>query len=141
MSLPVLMPHSGSCRWRGKAHTDAAKRISDATYLHKAAIGHQATGKFLTCRMDDGTCDPTLYPTHFDAVRMHPNDHERRVYIRLRQEGMSVCEAELFLFVARQAYDNGFRLTDPDDKKNNRTLIPRIAAEHQNKILRGLRGK
>jgi len=140
MSVPLLFPHSGSCRWKGQDHTDAAKRISDATYLHKAAIGLQSAGKFLTCRMDTGQCDPALYPTHFDAVRMHPNDHDRRVYIRLRHEGMSVCEAELFLWIARQAYDNGMRLTDPDSRKNNRTLIPRIAPEHQNKILRGLRG-
>jgi hypothetical protein len=141
MSVPLLFPHQGSCRWKGQDHTDAAKRISDATYLHKAAVGIESAGKFLTCRMDTGQCDPVLYPTHFDAVRMHPNDHERRVYIRLRHEGMSVCEAEIFLFIARQAYDNGFRLTDPDSRKNNRALIPRIAPEHQIKILKGLRGR
>ena len=141
MNTPLIVAHHPSCRWKGQGHTDAAKRISDATNLHRAAIGIAAAGKFLTCSMQDGKCDPTLYPSHGDAVRMHKNDSDRRVYIRLRHEGMTVCEAELFLWVARQAYDNGYRLTDPDKPSNSRTLIPRIAAEHQYKILKGLRGK
>lgn len=136
----LIIPHTSTCRWIGEAHTDAAKRISDATYLHLAAIGINAAGQFLTCSMQDGKCDPTLYPSHFDAVRMHASDHYQRVYIRLRHEGMTVCEAELFLWTARQAYDNGFRLTDPDTRRQ-RALIPRITAEHRNKILRGLRSK
>jgi hypothetical protein len=121
-------------------HSDAAKRISDATYLHHAAQGLAVAGKFVSFPLDTGDCGTDLYDTHYDAVRINAADHERRGYIRLRHEGMSVCEAELFLFVARQAYDNGFRLTDPDTRRQ-RALIPRIAPENNYKILRGLREK
>ena len=121
-------------------HSDAAKRISDGTYLHFAAQGLAVAGKFISFPLDTGDCGTDLYDTHYDAVRINAADHERRGYIRLRHEGMSVCEAELFLFVARQAYDNGFRLTDPDTRRQ-RALIPRIAPENNYKILRGLRGK
>lgn len=141
MSMPVIVPHAPSCRWKGEAHTDAAKRISDYTYLHKVAAGADAAGKFIACRLDDGRGGETLYDTHFDAVRHHPSDHMLYCYLRLRYEGMSVCDAELYLYVNRQAYDNGFRLTDPDDPKQNRTLIPRVDPQHQLKTLQGLRRK
>lgn len=137
----LVIRHTPSCRWKGNDHTDAAKRISDATYLHFAAQGIAAAGKFISFRLDDGTCGSDLYDTHFDAVRMHSADHDRRGYIKLRHEGMTVCEAELFLWVCRQAHDNGFRLTDPDKSSNNRALIPRIAPEHNFNILKNLRGK
>ena len=136
----LIVYHTPSCRWKGEGHTDAAKRISDATYLHLVGQGLAAAGKFISFPLDTGDCGTDLYDTHYDAVRMHPSDHDRRGYIRLRHEGMSVCEAELFLWTARQAYDNGYRLTDPDQKKQ-RTLIPRIAPEHNFNILWNLRGK
>lgn len=138
MSVPLLIRHHKDCRWLGQQHSDEAKRISDATYLHVAAQGLAVVGKFISFLLTTGDCGTDLYDTHFDAVRMNPNDHERRGYIRLRFEGMDVCEAELFLWVARQAYDNGFRLTDPDQRKQ-RAIIPRVAPEHNYRILRGLR--
>jgi hypothetical protein len=140
MSGNLIVAHNMTCRWKGQGHTDAAKRISDATHLHLAAIGPVCAGRFIACRLSDGTGGNTLYDSHYDAVRMHPNESDNYCYIRLRYEGMSVCDAELFLWINRQAHDNGMRLTDPDNPRNNRTLIPRVAAEHQYKILKGLRG-
>lgn len=136
--LPLLISHIPQCPFKGRGHTDAARRISDATFLHRAALGWDAVGKFIACRMSDGTGGNTLYDTHYDAVRMHPNESDLYVYIRLRNEGMSVCDAEIFLKVARQAYEAGFRMTDPDNRYNNRALIPRQDRSHQIRIARGL---
>jgi hypothetical protein len=136
----IIVKHNATCRWRGEGHTDEAKRISDATYLHAAAMGWDSAGRFIACRLADGKGGETLYDTHFDAVRHQP-DPNLCLYIRLRAEGMNVCDAELFLWVNRQAYNNGFRLADPDKAENNRTLIPRLTASHEYRTLRGLRGK
>jgi hypothetical protein len=138
MNSPLIVAHIPTCRWKGKGHTDAAKRISDATNLHKVAGGWDTVGRFIACRLSDGTGGETLYDTHFDAVRHQP-DADLCLYIRLRAEGMNVCDAELYLWINRQAHDNGMRLTDPDKASNNRTLIPRVSTEHQYKTLRGLR--
>lgn len=138
MKVPLVIAHIPSCRWRGQGHTDAAKRISDATLLHKAAMGFDSAGKFISCRLSDGTGGTTLYDTYRDAVRDHRNESDLWLYIRLRAEGMSVCDAELSLWVNRQAHDNGFRLTDPDDPRGGRTLIPRVTTQHNNLILKGL---
>jgi hypothetical protein len=139
MNVPLLINHIPQCPLHGKGHSDAAKRISDTTYLHKAAVGWDSVGKFIACSLSDGKCGTDLYDSHYDAVRMHPNESDLYCYIRLRPEGMTVCEAEIFLKVARQAHAAGFRLTDPDKRENNRALIPRIATEHQGRIIRGLR--
>ena len=88
--------------------------------------------------MSDGTGGNTLYDSHYDAVRHHPNESDLFLYIRLRAVGMPICDAEIQLKVARQAYDAGYRLTDPDKPKNNRTLIPRVDRNHQIRIARGL---
>jgi hypothetical protein len=138
MKVPLVIAHIPTCRWKGKGHSDEAKRISDATLLHKAALGWDASGKFISCRLSDGTGGNTLYDTYGDAVRAHRNESDLFLYIRLRAEGMTVCEAELQLWVNRQAYDNGFRLTDPDNPKGGRTIIPRIDPQHNNLILKGL---
>jgi hypothetical protein len=138
MNTPLIIAHDPRCRYHGKGHSDAAKRISDTTNLHKAAIGWDSVGKFIACKLADGRCGTDLYDSHFDAVRMHPNESDLYCYIRLRPEGMTVCEAEIFLDVARKAHDAGFRLTDPDKRENNRTIIPRIDVSHQIRTLRGL---
>jgi hypothetical protein len=140
VSIPLVIAHVAGCPFKGKGHSDAAKRISDATNLHKAALGWDAVGRFIACRMSDGTGGNTLYESHYDAVRMHPNESDLYVYIKLRNEGMSVCDAEIFLKVARQAYDAGYRLTDPDRPKNNRTIIPRVDRSHNVRIARQLGG-
>lgn len=134
----LVIAHIPQCPFIGKGHSDAAKRISDATYLHLVAQGADAAGKFIACRLSDGTGGNTLYDSHFDAVRMHPNESDLYCYIKLRFEGMNVCDAEIFLKVARQAHDAGFRLTDPDKRSNNRALIPRVDRSHNIRIARGL---
>lgn len=134
----LVIAHIPQCPWIGKGHSDAAKRISDATYLHHAASPVYSAGKFIACRLSDGTGGNVLYDSHFDAVRMHPNESDLYCYIKLRYEGMNVCDAEIFLNVARKAHDAGFRLTDPDRRNNNRALIPRVDRTNQIKIARGL---
>jgi hypothetical protein len=135
---PLIIAHVPSCRWKGKGHTDAAKRISDATNLHKVASGWDSIGKFIACRLSDGTGGIDLYDSYRDAVRIQSARHDEFLYIRLRAEGMTVCEAELYLWVNRQARDNGFKLSDPDDSRGGKTLIPRIDPQHNNLILKGL---
>src|SRR5260370_11403779 len=85
---PLLINHVPQCPFHGKGHSDAAKRISDATYLHRAASGWDCVGRFIACRLSDGTGGNTLFESHFDAVRIHPNESELYCYIRLRPEGM-----------------------------------------------------
>lgn len=138
MKVPLVINHTPSCRWRGQGHSDAAKRISDSTQLHKAALGWDATGRFIACRLSDGKGGGTLYDSYRDAVRDHPNESDLYLYVRLMAEGMTVCDAELYLWVNRQAHDSGFRLTDPDDPRGGRTLIPRIDTGHNLKIGRAL---
>ena len=136
--VPLLVHHHHGCTAVNGRHSDAAKRISDATHLHRAAMGWDSVGKFIAVRLSDGTGGNTLYDSHYDAVRMHPSESDLYCYIKLRLEGMSICDAEIFLKIARQAHDAGFRLTDPDKRSNNRTLIPRVDRSRQIQIARGL---
>jgi hypothetical protein len=51
---------------------------------------------------------------------------------------MKVCEAEVMLTTARQLYDNGMRMTDPDHKHGGLDLITRLTAEDQLAQMRGV---
>jgi hypothetical protein len=48
---------------------------------------------------------------------------------------MSVCSAASVLRWHREAYDAGFRLPDPDDRRGGPQMIRRLRAEdHENQI-------
>jgi hypothetical protein len=127
--LPALrMGHGEDCCSRSLPHTDAAKRISDAVNLHWAAQGFDCARRWLAVRLEDGTGGNTLYDNKRDAVR-HQLDETLCAYICLTGAPMSPCEAEIILKTHRQAYDNGFRLTDPDDMSGGRDIIPRVTTK------------
>lgn len=139
MSTPLLVRHVAGCPVRAFAHTDAAKRVSDAVNLHYAAIGWDVTRYWIAVKLADGTGGNQLYDSKRDAVRHQP-DEFLCAYIKLQPGMMPVCDAEIILKTHRLAYNNGYRMADPDSRSGGRDIIPRVAYEHNVKIIRGLRG-
>lgn len=135
----VLNGHAPKCCQRTLPHTDAAKRLSDSVNLHYAAIGFDSARHWIAVRLEDGSGGNELYDTKRDAVR-HQLDEFLCAYICLTGTPMNVCEAEIILKMHRQAYDNGFRLVDPDARHGGRDIIPRVALEDRRKQIRALGG-
>lgn len=98
--------------------------------LHLSAIGFDAHKKWVAVRLADGSSDGTLYDSRRDAVR-HQLDEQLCAYVCIPPSGMNVCAAESFLATNRKLYDAGFRLTDPDDARGGRDVIPRLRSEDQ----------
>lgn len=111
-------------------HSDAAKRASDAVNLHLGALGFEAARKWVAIRLSDGRSDGVLYDTRRDAVT-HQAHEQLCAYVCITPSGMSVCSAESYLAFHRKAYDAGMRLTDPDDRRGGRDLIPRLTSRDQ----------
>lgn len=112
------------------AHSDSAKRASDAVNLHLAAQGFAAFRKWVAVRLLDGKSDGVLYDTRREAVR-HQFDEQLCAYVCLPPTRMSPCSAEAFLKFTRDAYSSGFRLTDPDHRTGGRDLIKRLTTRDQ----------
>lgn len=93
---------------------DSAKRISDAYALHKLALGDDAIGKWIACRLDDGTSDNNAYDSKRTAIRYQHSNENLYCYVQIGPWQMSPAEAERFLAVHRAMYSRGLRLTDPD---------------------------
>lgn len=128
----VLVPHDAGCRYARPAdggHTDAAKRVSDEVNLHLAAAGRMAYGQWIAVALADGSSDHVLYASRRAAVIHQHHNEQYFAYVRLIPHRMTVCEAEAFLRLHRLAYDNGFRLTDPDAPGGGAEIIPRITQE------------
>jgi hypothetical protein len=119
-------------------HTDAAKRVSDATMLAWVAHGWDSVGQWMAFALADGTTDHVVYPAKRDAVRHMPNEFNF-MYAKLQPAGMPVCAAEIMLRFTRQAHDAGFRLADPDAKDGGKDLIPRIGTAEVNQQIRYLK--
>lgn len=129
------------CQMGALGHTDAAKRVSDAVQQHFAIMGFDCARMWIACRLDNGKGGQTLYDSKRDAIR-HQLDEYLAMYICLTGAPMSVCEAEILLATHRKAYDAGFRMADPDTAAGGKTIIPRIALEHQLATITALeRGK
>jgi hypothetical protein len=127
-----------SCQYSGR-HTDAAKRISDATLLVWTGYEWDCVGKWMTFALEDGRNRDvyTVYPTKRDAV-IHVDNELRYMFVKLHPGGMSMCEAEIMLQFTRKAVASGFRLTDPDARNGGRDVIPRITTEDIRAQLRAL---
>lgn len=138
MSVPLIMAHVGGCPGRAIGHTDPAKRISDATLLHWVAGKWDTVGKWMAFKLQDGRSDNVLYDNKRDAVR-HQSDEFLCMYVKLAPGGMNVCEAEAMLKFTRQAYNNGFRLPDPDARSGGPDLIPRVGMEKVKAQIRALK--
>lgn len=137
---PLLMQHVAGCPWRAKGHSDAAKRISDATMLHWVALHWACTKYWVAFRLEDGRSpdNNTLYDSKRDAVR-HQSDEFLSMYVKLHPGGHNVCETEAMLKFTRQAYLNGYRLPDPDHRHGGPDLIPRIGMDKIQNQIRALR--
>lgn len=128
----VFEQHDRRCCQRAFPHTDAAKRISDAVNLHYAAIGFDSAKQWIAVRLEDGTGGMELYPSKAEAVA-HQSNEFLCAYICLTGTPMQVCEAEIILKTHRQAYQNGFRLSDPRD------IIPRTTLKDRRQTIRALK--
>ncbi|WP_301177230.1 hypothetical protein [Actinomadura geliboluensis] len=92
---------------------DAARRCSDAVRLHIAA---GMAGKWAAIRLSDGGSDGTAYDTRADAIR-HQLHETQCAYVKVPLDDMPPEHAARYLAFHRRAYDAGFRLTDPDDRR------------------------
>jgi hypothetical protein len=99
-------------------------------HLLARGLGFDAAGKFVAVRLADGGSDNALYDTRRDAVR-HQFDEKLCAYVRVTPNGMNVCAAESFMATQRKLYDAGFRLTDPDDARGGKQVVPRLMRESQ----------
>ncbi len=97
-------------------YSDAAKRAADIVngYLAWVPID-ELRRKYIAVRLSDGGTDGVLYDSKRDAVR-HQLDEFLCAYVSFRNllNGATAREMEIFLKFNRDAYDKGFRLTDPD---------------------------
>lgn len=94
-------------------YSDAAKRCSDIIRMHVVA---GSAGKWAAIRLSDGGSDNVAYDTRADAVR-HQLHESLCAYVKVPLDDMPPEHAERFLAFHRKAYDAGFRLTDPDDRR------------------------
>lgn len=138
---PVLIRHDAGCKYarpEGGGHTDAAKRIRDTVNLHMVANRDNSRGCFIACALADGSSDGVLYPTRRAAVIHQHHDEQWYLYIRIMGHSMTICQAESLLYMHRLAYDNGFRMADPDGPGGGHDLIPRITREENAALITAL---
>jgi hypothetical protein len=140
MSLDLSLFKQGACSLHVFGHTDAAKRMADSVNVHWHALGWDSIGKWVAIRLSDGGSDGNLYLTKQEAVRFQLHE-QQCAYVKLVRDQMSVCEAQIYLAFNRQAYDNGFRMADPDSKTGGRDLILSNRVETRISALRALSRK
>lgn len=112
--------------------SDAAKRCSDTVRLHIVA---GAAGKWAAIRLADGGSDNVAYDTRADAIR-HQLHETQCAYVKIPPDDMPPEHAESYLAFHRKAYDAGFRLTDPDDR---REVVMPYTREALRKFFKGAR--
>lgn len=138
MSVPALVRHDQGCKYARPAHgghSDAARRVSDTWNLHLTAqasaralgLGLSQTARWFAVRLSDGSTDGQLYDTRREAITHQHHNENWYAYCYLQPCEMTVCMAESFLYVHRLAYDNGFRMADPDGSGHE--LIPALTVE------------
>lgn len=128
-----------ACRHHPRGHSDAAKRISDATILAWVACGWDGyVSHWMAFSLQSGISDQILYPTKRAAVT-HVDNEFRYMYVKMHPNGMTACEAEIMLKFTREAHAAGFRLADPDAKTGGPDLIPRIGYENVYNQIRALK--
>jgi hypothetical protein len=113
--------------------SDSAKRAYDIVNAYVAYIPHeQRIRSFIAIRLADGGSDGQLYDSKREAVR-HQLDESHCAYFTYRDSPNGFAnpkEAQVFLDWHRMAYDNGFRLADPDKKSGGDDLIMPLTQEH-----------
>jgi hypothetical protein len=99
-------------------YSDAAHRAAD---LLTAAFVDGLTGGWIALRLSDGGSDGKVYVTRRGAV-VHQLHQTQCAYAQVMLGGMSPKEAQAFLDFNRGAYDQGFRMSDPEDPEPVRPL-------------------
>lgn len=104
---------------------DAGKRASD--HINNILVGQgfsNVAHKTIAINLGTGDYDGTLYDTKRDAVR-HQKNEFLCMYLQFRsmRGGVTPEEMARVIQVHRQAYANGFRLPDPDDKYGGPELL------------------
>lgn len=92
------------------AHTDWAERIN----------------AFVTIRLSDGHCDGVLYESKQAAVKHCKGNENFYAFFAFRTAPngfASPRDAAVYLAYHRLAYDNGWRLPDPDDRSGGPDMI------------------
>lgn len=132
-----MTQHQMWCRQKAFPHTDAAKRLADVYNLHRVGAPFDSIGKWIAVRLSDGSTDHTLYDTKRDAILHQHHNEQWYVFVKIVPTSMRECEAEVMLSVHRKLYDNGLRMTDPDDKHGGKDVIKRVTAEDMHALSRG----
>lgn len=94
---------------------------------------------YVAIRLSDGGSDQRMYDTKRDAIRAQLHEQQCAYFsFRNNPNGFeSPKHAAVFLAFHRHAYDNGFRLPDPDDVNGGGDLVMPDAVEHlQNQLTR-----
>lgn len=145
MSIPDAVRHDVTCERTRRtalgAHSDAARRVSDAYRLHKLAEGLASIGRWFAVALADGTSDGVLYDGKRDAVRHQHHNEQWYAFICINPGDMTVCEAEEFLAINRTLYEHGIRLADPDDLHGGREVIQRATVEDQRSLVRSIQSR
>jgi hypothetical protein len=97
----------------GLDYSDAAKRCSDTIRTHIVA---GKAGRWAAIRLSDGGSDGIAYDTRADAID-HQLHETQCAYVQIPLDDMPPAHAQRYLAFHRAAYDGGFRLTDPDDRR------------------------
>lgn len=93
-------------------YSEAAHRVADIHNMHIFA-DRSNVGHWLAVKLSDGSSDGVVYDHRRDAVK-HQLHESQCAYIKIHPQGMTAEEAEGILRFFRFAYDNGFRVTDPE---------------------------
>jgi hypothetical protein len=97
--------------------TDAARRMSEAVGLaavfHPEEVMHSG---WMAFALADGQTDHVIYSSKTAAIS-HMSNEFLFAYLNLRKciAGMPVKDAQLWLDLHRNIYDNGGRMTNPRD--------------------------
>lgn len=109
--LPAPLPAPHEPFGPVMAFPDAARRMSDTVNMHLAA---GSVAKWAAFKLADGTSDNTAYDSRADAIR-HQFREDLCTYVLIQPGGMQPREADAVLRFTRWAYDQGYRITSPED--------------------------
>lgn len=95
--------------------TQEGERASDV--VHQALVDDPASvGRWVALRLSDGGSDGVVYDHRSDAIR-HQASPEHCCYVKIPPTGFPPADASRFLLLSRAFHAAGFRLIDPDDRR------------------------
>jgi hypothetical protein len=106
----------GKCQRCGEPrtkHEDTGRRASEAVGNHLEHNREEAIDSWIALRLSDGGTDGGLYPTKSLAVAHQIHEHQC-AYMVILPGGISAKDAEAYICIMRQAYNNGVPLAHPD---------------------------